>query len=61
MKTKCILAAMVLLLCGSGFFAQASKPLQQWTIEETLDSWIAHTETSVVGYAKFATAWCNLL
>ena len=51
MKTKCIFAVVVLLACCGASFAQANKAPQQRTIGETLDSWIAHTETLVVDAA----------
>jgi uncharacterized damage-inducible protein DinB len=51
MKTNCIFAAMILVACSVGLFAQTSKLPQQTTIAETLDSWIAHTETLVADAA----------
>src|ERR1700733_3525448 len=51
MRMKCIFAAMMLVACGVGLFAQASKVPQQRTIAETLDSWIARVETLVVAGA----------
>jgi hypothetical protein len=51
MKTKCIFAALILLACGSGSFAQTNKVPQQRTIAETLDSWISRVETLVVAGA----------
>jgi uncharacterized damage-inducible protein DinB len=46
-----ILATVVLLACSSMALAQADKPLQQCTISEALDSWIANTERHVVPVA----------
>jgi hypothetical protein len=51
MKMKCIFAVVILLTCSGGLLAQANKTPQQRTIAETLDSWIAHTETLVVDVA----------
>ena len=51
MRTKCILAAMVLTACSAGLFAQTTKIPQQRTIAETLDSWIARVEVLVVAGA----------
>jgi hypothetical protein len=51
MKTKCIFAAMILVACSFGLFAQTSNVPQQRTIAETLDSWIGRVETLVVAGA----------
>jgi hypothetical protein len=51
MKMKCVFAAMILVMCSAGSFAQTSKLPQQRTIAETLDSWIARVETLVVAGA----------
>lgn len=51
MKTKSILAVVILLASAGSSFAQGSKVTPQRTIAETLDSWIAHTETLVVDLA----------
>jgi uncharacterized damage-inducible protein DinB len=47
-KMNCIVALMVLLTCSSAAHAQASEPLKQRTIAETLDSWITTAEQHVV-------------
>jgi hypothetical protein len=50
-KTNFILVLLVLLAWSSDAPAQASKPLQQRTIAEALDSWITNTETHAVPVA----------
>lgn len=42
---------MVLLACTSGAFAQTEKQVQQRTLSEILDSWIANTEIHVMQVA----------
>jgi hypothetical protein len=51
MKTKGIFAAMILVACSVGLFAQTDKVPQQRSIAETLDSWIGRVETLVVAGA----------
>src|SRR5215469_10505230 len=50
-ETNYGLALLVLLACSSAALAQVSKPLQQGTITEALDSWITNTERHVVAVA----------
>jgi hypothetical protein len=50
-KTNYRLAVLVLLACSSAALAQASKPRQQSTITEALDSWITNTERHVLPVA----------
>jgi DinB family protein len=51
MRTKHILATVVLTACSGGVFAQTSKIPPQHTVTETLDSWIARVEMLVVAGA----------
>jgi uncharacterized damage-inducible protein DinB len=51
MKMKCTFAVVTLLACAGWSFSQGSKVSPQRTIAETLDSWIAHTETLIVDVA----------
>jgi DinB superfamily len=50
--TNCIIALMFLLAGSSAAHTQDSKPLQQGTIAETLDSWITTAEQHVVPAAE---------
>ncbi len=51
MKIKCICAAIILMACSVGLFAQTNKVPQQRTIADALDSWIMRVETMVVAGA----------